>query len=1052
MSQLLGQKRLKIGESEDSSDSSDEEEETSTRAGYIRKLTLKNFMCHDFFELEFGPQMNFIIGRNGSGKSAVLTGISVGLGAKAADTSRGSAMKSLIKDGKSTARISVEIDNNGLDAYEPGTYGRVIIVERKLSREGTNNYYIKSENGVLVSNKKKTLDDILQKFFIVVNNPLSFLSQDKAREFIASSTEQSRFVHFSEGTNIQSIILNYQDASRNILSLQNRLRAAKEYFDEATQKYLECERAYKKYKHSHLLRQQLEKINGKIYWFNVEVLDRRIKKKDDEIAEKMQEIEDIDTHIQQNENKVQSHEADLESMKKEKSVLDELVAAENQELTKVESDYAESNRKVHSLRADLVTYKNEIEDFGEQIKTHKSEIALEQRKIDEANGGSKENMEQRLEMLKKRHEALVTSRDKLQDKLHALEGYSPEMEALNKELEAQKNLKATLEEKLRNFEKIKNNLYAAFGHNISYLMRDIEKEQRWHSKPIGPIGCHVSVKDEYSQWSDLINSILLKSLDSFVVCDEHDRRLLNQLMKSKKIFKNVLVRKFEKFQYSSNVASHFTTVLDTLDIQDEDVKFTLIDTSSIEKNIICESILEAEENTRNFSIEYAFCLNDRKSGIRLIRKNGQLSRDPLFYSTDLRKLAGKVSGDSILDELQEVSNELAKIQQRRNNLRAEEFEAKKVLQKELEEKRAHLKEINNQIYAAEQVLTSEGDHGRIESLKGQIQHCENQIQTREGMSIELLQNLNESKKLLSVIKLKLQDLNSLKQSREAQVAELELKLNEISENTQLLTAECEGLVKKKTELESEVEKRNAKRVSDQEKREELLQIAQERCERSEADIRDSDTTESITSEFRNLQQAIEEAEKNSRKSFEDIQKEVLDSKALKDKCEQSLAELDNARITLETDLNSRFENLNITIKEKLTRAKLSFEQSLALRGFKGKLEFDFERKRVITEVQTKDDKANRAVLSLSGGEKSFTQIAFLLSIWKVMKPRVCGLDEFDVFMDSVNRTIAIRLLIHELRSSVAQSIFITPQDIAVVGDLNDSEDVKIHRIKAPRND
>ena len=56
-------------------------------------------MCHDSFELKLGPQLNFIIGRNGSGKSAILTGISVGLGAKATDTNRGSTIRDLIKDG-----------------------------------------------------------------------------------------------------------------------------------------------------------------------------------------------------------------------------------------------------------------------------------------------------------------------------------------------------------------------------------------------------------------------------------------------------------------------------------------------------------------------------------------------------------------------------------------------------------------------------------------------------------------------------------------------------------------------------------------------------------------------------------------------------------------------------------------------------------------------------------------------------------------------------------------------------------------------------------------
>ncbi len=43
--------------------------------------------------MEFNQHINFIIGKNGSGKSAILTGIVVALGQKASSTSRGSSIK-----------------------------------------------------------------------------------------------------------------------------------------------------------------------------------------------------------------------------------------------------------------------------------------------------------------------------------------------------------------------------------------------------------------------------------------------------------------------------------------------------------------------------------------------------------------------------------------------------------------------------------------------------------------------------------------------------------------------------------------------------------------------------------------------------------------------------------------------------------------------------------------------------------------------------------------------------------------------------------------------
>ena len=141
-------------EDDEDDDDDDEEEDDDddvgsdpAKAGVIEKLTLKNFMCHDSFELKLGPQLNFIIGRNGSGKSAILTGISVGLGAKATDTNRGSTIRDLIKDGKSTSRITVVLKNEGSDAYKPDVFGKKIIIERKLQRSGSNTYSIKNEAG-----------------------------------------------------------------------------------------------------------------------------------------------------------------------------------------------------------------------------------------------------------------------------------------------------------------------------------------------------------------------------------------------------------------------------------------------------------------------------------------------------------------------------------------------------------------------------------------------------------------------------------------------------------------------------------------------------------------------------------------------------------------------------------------------------------------------------------------------------------------------------------------------------------------------------------------
>jgi recombinational DNA repair ATPase RecF len=72
----------------------------STDIGTIEYLELVNFMCHKFLKIKLGPKINFVIGRNGSGKSAILTALTVCLGAKAHFTNRAGNLRSLIKSGE----------------------------------------------------------------------------------------------------------------------------------------------------------------------------------------------------------------------------------------------------------------------------------------------------------------------------------------------------------------------------------------------------------------------------------------------------------------------------------------------------------------------------------------------------------------------------------------------------------------------------------------------------------------------------------------------------------------------------------------------------------------------------------------------------------------------------------------------------------------------------------------------------------------------------------------------------------------------------------------
>merc|ERR1712198_54457 len=66
--------------------------------------------------------------------------------------------------------------------------------------------------------------------------------------------------------------------------------------------------------------------------------------------------------------------------------------------------------------------------------------------------------------------------------------------------------------------------------------------------------------------------------------------------------------------------------------------------------------------------------------------------------------------------------------------------------------------------------------------------------------------------------------------------------------------------------------------------------------------------------------------------------------------------------------------------------------------------------------------------SLSGGEKSYAQMCLIAALWEHMNPPFRALDEWDVFLDAINRKkISNTLLTFGLTHLDNQFLFISPQ-------------------------
>ena len=88
-----------------------------------------------------------------------------------------------------------------------------------------------------------------------------------------------------------------------------------------------------------------------------------------------------------------------------------------------------------------------------------------------------------------------------------------------------------------------------------------------------------------------------------------------------------------------------------------------------------------------------------------------------------------------------------------------------------------------------------------------------------------------------------------------------------------------------------------------------------------------------------------------------------------------------------------------------------FSHFLKQRNYDGKLKFLHNEEKLIIEVKvdshTQQSQATSNAKQLSGGERSFTTVCFIMALWDAITAPFRCLDEFDVFMVGMYNTSTV---------------------------------------------
>nr|XP_026650948.1 structural maintenance of chromosomes protein 6 isoform X3 [Zonotrichia albicollis] len=979
------------------SDESDEEETlefsassgapsqaSDSEVGIIESIQLKNFMCHsNLGPFQFGSNLNFVVGTNGSGKSSVLTALIVGLGGKATATNRCSSLKMFIQKGETSADISITLRNQGRDAYKPELYGTSITVNQHINQDGSRTCKLKSKSGTIISSKKEELIGILDHFNIQVDNPVSVLTQEMSKQFLQTKNEGDKY--------------KVSEMEKEVELLKEGVRA-EEGNTELLQKVEECQEkvneAEKKYK---AIQDKLITVSEEAQGLHPQCISLKA-----EVQAKRKAVNEAEIIYNRSKTELKRLEKDREQLHKQ---IEELKSCANQVS---EPEKLERQRRIAYLREQLKAFHDEEVMIGQQL----------------------DQFQQAISKCREDHSRLRRESSEVQQALDAHQ------------------------KQLRDLKDSKTNALKRFGPYVPAFLEAVEvahKQGRFRKKPLGPLGALIHPKDP--ELNLAIECCLKSALQAFC-CDNHsDERTLQSLMSKyypRGHRPQIIVHKFQNKIYdTSQRAVHhpeFPTVLTALEIENPVVANCLIDMRGIETVLLIKDSRRAREVM-------------------------QCSRPP----RNCRE-AFTAAGDQVFERRYYSSSFV------RPKFLSQDVEAEiSHLNKEIENKRAQLTASQQRLHSIENEIRQNEDHlyghrrhqkqlqAKIKTANAEIADLEN-VEEHQTADIHILQEeAEENKGRIESVKQDMQlqsrEMEELKnnlQAAEKKLEEVKEKIHQVEEIAGPIKAElnqAESEVENSKRHLQHYEEKQREHVACINKHKNLLVSKEKELEEKTAKarqifsepIRVSRTVKSLDAEMNRLREKIN-LESSRHGNREEIIQQFQHAKERYEDASNTVKNLRRFIGLLDAVMVERLKMYRQFLKTLSMRCRLHFEHLLRVRGCSGHIKFDHKNETLSITVQPREEEraARSDLRSLSGGERSFSTVCFILSLWNISESPFRCMDEFDVYMDMVNRRIAIDMILERADfQPYRQFILFTPLSMS---SLPTSPHIHILRMPDPPRD
>ena len=346
----------------------------------------------------------------------------------------------------------------------------------------------------------------------------------------------------------------------------------------------------------------------------------------------------------------------------------------------------------------------------------------------------------------------------------------------------------------------------------------------------------------------------------------------------------------------------------------------------------------------------------------------------------------------------------------------------------------------------------------VRTLEDEVSNFQRQIDELESKKEELSRKASEAKCQLDKMENDLRNVDDRIRMAAQKLDPYREKLARIDNEVERAKQEFKHYQQKMKEFEAKLADIK-QRHSDAEKEvEETMSKASQICAEK---IRTRRTAQNIESEITQIQRQITIEQRNrgdqdeikkiyleKKERFESISLEVHQLACFLDKLASMLAERKRWYMCMR-------QSLSVILR-------CNFYRYVCVRPcFSGKLDVSHSRQTIEPILQTDSSQqsmsdivpSSKSTRSLSGGERSFATACFILALWDVMDSPFRCLDEFDVFMDLVNRRMCMEMMLKAAENKRGcQFVFLSPLSMSQIHIAkNPNIDVKIFEMAPPRD-